>query len=226
MSDDNHTTTIPDSADAAATIREMYAAAARLRAFLDAPPAAAGRSGVAFLEIYAGAGRVRDARDAGMSSLAAVIAVAVGDVRRAALHEASDDSDGVTNDVLRRMVREALNVLDEEAMPGLRAAALAGRWHRWLRELSHDAACDHEFARAIAANVIVSAGEPALYDAMAGRTGGAFTWQLAADDIIRAQHCARHNEYCCLSCPDDPAAPIPQIPQVTQLPAWSARSAG
>lgn len=58
---------------------------------------------------------------------------------------------------------------------------------------------------------------------MAGRTGGAFTWQLAADDIIRAQRCARDNEYCCLSCPDDPAAPIPQIPQVTQLPSWSAR---
>jgi hypothetical protein len=226
MFDDKHTTTIPASADAAATIREMYAAAARLRAFLDAPPAAADWSGVAFLEIYAGACRVRDAVDADTSSQAAAIVVAVGEVRRATLHEASDDSDGVTNDALRRMVREALNVLDEEVLPGLRAAVLAARWRRWLRELHHDATCHDEIARAIAANVIVSAGEPALYDAMAVRTGGAFTWQLAADDIILAQRCARHNEYCCLSCPDDPAAPIPQIAQVEQLPAWHARSAG
>lgn len=225
MSDDNHipTATILHNAVVAATIIEVHGATERLR---DTRMSRKSRTGVAFSAIYAGSWRMREAWQAAASNLAAVQAIAVGEVRRATLDEAPDDSDSAIAEALRRMVREALNVLDEEILHELRAAVLAGRERRWLRELSHDARCHHEFARAIAASVIVSAGESALYDAMAVRTGGAFTWQLAADDIIRAQRCARHDEFCCLSCPDDPTAPIPQIPPVAQLPAWSTYSAG
>lgn len=108
MSDENHTTTVSDSAKAAATITEMYAAAARLRAFLDAPPATAGRSGVAFTTICLEACRVRDAVDAGTSSMAVAHTGAVGDVRRNALGEAADDSDSAIADALGRMVYEDL----------------------------------------------------------------------------------------------------------------------
>lgn len=160
--------------------------------------------GAVFNEICVAAGRVRDARDNGSTSLAVAHAVAVGDVRRAASDSARDDSDSATSDALRRLVRESLHVLGAEVLRDLRAAVLAGRCRRWLRELSHDARCAGELERAIAASAIASAGESVLYDAMAIRAGVAFTWQLDPDEIVRTQRCCAHNVFCCLACPDEP----------------------
>lgn len=213
MSDDKHTSTatIPDSVTVAATTSEVCAAAERLRCLLDAPPATEIRPGTACLAIYAAAGRVRDARDAETSSLAVAHAIAVGDVRRAVLDEMPDASDGAKAAALGRMVYEGLHVLDEEVLPGLRAAVLSERWRQWLHEFSDNACYQHELARAIAASVIESAGESALCHAMQVRAGDGFTWRLDGAEIIRTQRCRRHDEFCCLTCPQEPAASIAPI---------------
>lgn len=98
--------------------------------------------------------------------------------------------------------------LDEEIARGLRTAVLAGRCEAWLRELADQAMRDREFARAIAAGLIASAGEHALRDAMTVTAGSGFTWHVDPEELVDGQRCHRHDVFCCLACTDETLAPV------------------
>jgi hypothetical protein len=168
----------------------IHAAAERLRCTLDAEPTGAGARAMA---------GVRAARE----------------VYDSALNRAPDDSDAAIADALRRMVREALHVLGADALRELRAATLAGRQVRRLREMSCDAMQHGSLAPAIAADVIAAAGPAALVDALTVRAGIDVHWHDDVDELIRTQHCSRHNVFCCPDCPDEPDPPIAPVRRVS-----------
>ena len=116
---------------------------------------------------------------------AAALAVAVGNVRRAVLGAVHGGGQRLIAATPRRMAREAVHALDEALVGGLRTAVLEGRCEAWLRELADQAMRDREFARAIAASVIASAGECVLRDAMMVTAGPGFTWDLGPDHRAR-----------------------------------------
>jgi len=139
---------------------------------------------------------------------------AVREVYDGALNRALDDSDAAIADALRRMVREALHILGADALRDLRAAILAGRGVRRLRDMSCDAMQRGALARAIAADVIAAAGRTALLDALTVRAGIAVHWHDNVDELIRSQRCCRHSVFCCPECPDDPDVPIAPVRRV------------
>jgi len=69
----------------------------------------------------------------------------------------------------------------------MRAAVLAGDCERSLGELADQAMRDREFARAIAASVIASAGEDVLRDVTMVTAGPGFTWDLEPEEIVEGQ---------------------------------------
>lgn len=97
-----------------------------------------------------------------------------------------------------------MHELDEPVVRGLRAAVLEGRCEAWLHELASQALSDREFARAIAAGVIASAGE----HAMMVTAGPGFAWDADLDEVVDGQRCRRHDVFCCLACTDETLAPI------------------
>lgn len=170
--------------------------------------AAQRRSGAVFMAIHVEAGRLRDVLDARPDGQAAALAVAVGNVRHAARSAVRFSDERAIAATPRRMAREAVHELDEPVVRGLRAAVLEGRCEAWLHELASQALSDREFARAIAAGVIASAGEHALYDAMTVAAGPEFTWDLDPDQVIDGQRCGRHAMFCCLACTDETLTPV------------------
>lgn len=160
----------------------------------------------------------RSRRSAGPFGILAQLHAAAVD--EAALAIATDDMDSeiAEAEAARRMVYEALHVLNEDVVAGLRAAALAGRLRPWLHELSDEALRVREFAWAIAASLMATTDETALHEAMAIRGGTGFTWHSDPDEIVRTQTCSRHNAFCCLACPDEPDEPTAQVVPITAAP--------
>ena len=138
----------------------------------------------------------------------ATLAVAVENVRRAALLAARGGGDALIAATPRRIAREALHSLDEEIIRGLRTAVLDGRCEEWLRELADKAMRDREFARAIAASLIASTGEYTLGDAMMVTAGPGFAWDADLDEVVEGQRCHRHDVFCCLACTDETLAQV------------------
>ena len=170
--------------------------------------AAERRSGSVFIAIHVEAGRLREVVDARPDGWAAALAVAVSNVRWAALGAVRGGGVLAIAATPRRMVREALHALDEDIVGDVRAAALDGHCEAWLRDLANQAMGDREFARAIAASVIASAGERMLRDAMTVTAGPGFSWDLELEEIVERERCGRHDVFCCLACTDETLAPV------------------
>lgn len=170
--------------------------------------AAERRSGAVFIAIHVEAGRLRDVVQARPDGKAAALAVAVGNVRHAGLGAVRGAGERAIAATPRRMVREAVHALDEAVVGGLLTAVLEGRCEAWLRELADQAMSDREFALAIAAGVIASAGEGVLRDAMIVAAGPGFRWDLDPEQVVEGQRCRRHGVFCCLACTDETLAPV------------------
>lgn len=164
--------------------------------------AAERRSGAVFIAIHVEAARLRDVVDARPGASSDALVVAVGNVGRAAL-DGVRGGEALNAATPRRIAREGVHSLDEGIVRGLRTAVLDGRCDAWLRELSDQAMRDREFARAIAARLIASAGEDALGDAMRVTAGPGFAWDADLDEVVDGQRCGRHDVFCCLACTDE-----------------------
>ena len=170
--------------------------------------AAERRSGSVFIAIHVEAGRLRDVATARPGGWGSPLAAAVGNVRHAALGAVRGGGDRAIAATPQRMVREALHALDEDVVSDVRAAVLDGHCEEWLREFADQAMRDGEFARAIAASVIASAGERVLRDAMMVTAGPGFSWDLEPEEIVDRERCGRHDVFCCLACTDETLAPV------------------